>query len=201
MENEELIPTQQIGRQTDAEEKRKFNSLKEAEIACQISAIRLLNVNDWHKISPAKGIRFQLTDSNGAKLDRLAKQKDYIQIDITTNCAKNEESRIWLCIEHFEEFSDVYRDIDGILFVTRPSKAPGIADSKIAHFLSSRATSTFIVFREANVLSVEFHGRNEAPNTEGLNLIDLAKNLVVSKGSNTELYFKQWQYLVSGILS
>ena len=200
MENEELIPTQQIGQQSDVEEQKAFSSRNKAEIAYRTSSGHLLKVNEWHKTSNFISMRFQLVGRNGEKLDRLAAEKDFIRINFKVKDAQRRGYHAWVCIEHLEEFTDIYRDIDCTLMVTRPSNVPGSDEKKIAHFLSNRATCTFLVFRQSNVLNVEIHGRNEAPNTEGLSLIDLAKNLVVNPGSEAELYLKHWHLLIKGIL-
>ncbi|ARS40391.1 hypothetical protein CA265_12285 [Sphingobacteriaceae bacterium GW460-11-11-14-LB5] len=201
MKKDDLIPTQQIGQQSDAEEEKIFPSPMEAIAAYQKAVDRLLDINEWHHISTIEASRFKLIDSFGNELDRAAREKDYIRIDIPGLGTSVGIGYDWVCIEHMEQYTDANLDIDFTLFVARPSRVPGLEENKTAHFFSDRATSTFIVFRSGNVLSAEVHGRNEVPNTEGLGLLDQARNLVVNGGSAIGLSFTQWHLLVSGILS
>jgi hypothetical protein len=201
MEKDELIPTQQIGQQTDAEVDKIFPSPREARIAYHKASERLLDVNQWHRISALEAGCFKLIDSGGNGLDREAREKDFIRIDIPGPETAVGIGYDWVHIEHMEKFSDEGEDTEFTLFVTRPSKIPGELDPRTAHFFSDRASSTFIVFRRGNVLSAEVHGRNEVPNTEGLDLLDQARNLVVNGGSAVGLSFTQWHLLVSGILA
>lgn len=201
MEKDELIPTQQIGQHTDAEQEKIFTSPDEARTAYKIAARRLLEVNQWHQISEVEASCFKLIDSRGNELGREAREKDYIRIDIPGLGTAVGIGYDWVHIEHMERFSDEREDTEFTLFVARPSRIPGQQDPRTAHFFSDRASSTFIVFRSGNVLTAEVHGRNEVPNTEGLDLLDQARNLVVNGGSAVGLYLTQWPLLVSGILA
>ncbi|TCD26557.1 hypothetical protein EZ456_13285 [Pedobacter psychrodurus] len=200
MEKQELIPTQQIGQQTDAEEEKILVSTVEAKATYQKVVQHLLDVNEWYRISTIEASCFKLFDQNGSPLNRAALEGDYIRIDIPGPGTAAGKGFDWVYIEQLEKYADDGSDIDFTLFVARPSRVPGIFGGKIAHFFTDRATSTFIVFRRANVLSVEVHGRNEVPNTQDQNLLDKTRNLVVNGGSTIGMSFAQWHLLVSGIL-
>lgn len=201
MEKEELIPTQQIGRQTDAVEEKIFSTAIEAKTAYQQAANRLLDVNKWQRNSTITASSFALFDSDGSPIERLVQQGDYIRIDIPGPGTSAGNGYDWVCIENMEQFSDEESGIEFTLLVARPSKNPGECDDKIAHFFTNQATSTFFVFRRASVLSVEVHGRNELPNTQDQNLLDKVRNLVVNGGSAIGMSFTQWHLLISGILN
>lgn len=201
MEKETLIPTQQIGQQTDAEEEKIFSSSAEAKAAYEEAVVRLLDINNWQTISTIEASDFALYDFSGLPLNRPVEENDYVRIDIPGPGTKVGKGYDWVCIEYLEKFSDVGSDIDFTLFVARPSSIPGEAGEKIAHFFTDRATSTFMVYRRENVLSAEVHGRNEVPNIDEQPLLDKARNLLVNGGSAVGMSFVQWHLLVSGILS
>ncbi|WP_316797770.1 hypothetical protein [Pedobacter frigidisoli] len=200
MEKEDLIPSQQVGQQTDAEEEKIFDSPAAASLAYKQAVLRLKNVNQWHTISRIEASCFVLFDKNGIQVARNAKESDYIRIDIPGPGTSAGKGYDWVCIEHMEEFSGPESDVEFTLIVARPSKTPGVVSAKIAHFFTNQATSTFMVFRRGNVLSAEVHGRNEVPNTENQAFLDKTRNLVVNGGSAIGMSYIQWHLLASGIL-
>lgn len=201
MEKEELIPTQQVGQQTDACKEEVFSSPDEAKKAYNAAKICLLDVNQWHKISSVEASRFTLFNKNGEPLFRSAQESDYMRIDIPGPGTEEGKGYDWVCIEHLESFSSVESDVDFTLFVARPCAVPGSAERNTAHFFTEQATSTFLVFRRSNVLSAEVHGRNEVANIAGKNLADKARNLMVNGGSSIGMSYAQWHLLVSGIIA
>lgn len=200
MEKQELIPTQQIGQQTDAEEEKILSTADEARAAYQIAVQRLLEVNNWHKISKIEASCFAVFDENNFPLDTPVKEGDFIRIDIPGPGTSEGNGFDWVYIEKLDQYSDMESDVDFTLFVARPTKVPGITGGEVAHFFTDKATSTFLVFRRANVLNVEVHGRNEVPNTYHKNLLDSTRNLMVNGGSAMGMSFVQWHLLVRGIL-
>lgn len=201
MEKERLIPTQQIGQQTDAEEEKIYTTQEDALAAYHTAAERLQDVNKWHEISSIEASCFTLFDNQGIQLDRKARQGDYIRIDIPGPGNSVGEGYDWVYVEHLEKYSNTEENVDFTLLVARPSKNPGNSEDKIAHFFSDLATSTFMAFRKVNVLSVEVHGRNELPNSYEQKLLDQLRNLMVNGGSAIGMSFIQWHLLVSGILN
>lgn len=201
MEKEELIPTQQVGQQTDACKEEVFSSPDQAVTAYNYAKICLLNVNQWHEISSIEASRFALFDKKGDPLFRPAQESDYIRIDIPGPGTEEGKGYDWVCIEHLESFSSRDSDVDFTLFVARPCAVPGSGGIDIAHFFTGQATSTFLVFRRSNVLSAEVHGRNEVANIAGKNLADKARNLMVNGGSTIGMSYAQWHLLVSGIIT
>jgi len=200
MEKQELIPTQQIGQQTDAEEEKIFSSKEEAKAAYHTAVRKLLSVNEWHNISMIEASCFSIHDKNGSSVNRPVAEGDFIRIDIPGPGTSEGKGFDWVHIEKLDEYSDIESDVEFTLFVARPSQVPGTFGGKVAHFFTDRSTSTFMIFRRANVLSVEVHGRNEVPNTHGQNLLDKTRNLLVNGGSAVGMSFAQWHLLVSGIL-
>lgn len=200
MEKQELIPTQQIGQQTDAEEEKILINADEAKAAYQIAVQRLLEVNKWHKISKMKASCFAVFDSNSFPLETPVKEGDFIRIDIPGPGTSEGDGFDWVYIEKLEQYSNLETDVDFTFFVARPTKVPGITGGEVAHFFTEKATSTFLVFRRENILNVEVHGRNEVPNTKHQNLLDSARNLIVNGGSAMGMSFVQWHLLVAGIL-
>ena len=69
-----------------------------------------------------------------------------------------------------------------------------------AHFFNGDATSTLIVKRNGNTVTVSYHGRNELPNTKDVNTTDKIRNAVVAAGAIAGLSEIQWKALVKGFL-
>ncbi|TCD08338.1 hypothetical protein EZ449_13130 [Pedobacter frigidisoli] len=200
MEKEDLIPSQQIGKQTDAEQEKLFSSPKAAGEAYHLAMVKLLDVNAWHKISGIDTTYFELFDRNGNSHHHTAKESDYIRIDVSGAVA-SEGKCYWVCIEHMECYSQHETDVEFTLFVARPCKVPGEIGGSVAHFFTNRATSTFMVFRRGNVLTAGIYGRNEVANTVPDGMLDKSRNVVYKNGSADGMSFAQWQLVLAGILA
>lgn len=81
----------------------------------------------------------------------------------------------------------------------RPSKNPTDKTHHIAHFYSSKATSTFIIQRYPTHLKAAVYGRNESPNFDA-SLIDIARNITVAIGGMIGIAKIQWKQLTNGFL-
>lgn len=62
-EIEELIPTQRLGQQTDAHERKKYDSSNQTKLGYPGAVARLLDVNNWYGNAMLPAAKFFLFDS------------------------------------------------------------------------------------------------------------------------------------------
>lgn len=201
MEKDDLIPSQQIGKQTDAVKEKKFSSSPKAREFFDKAVSRLLDVNNWHKISTIEVSCFQLFDRKGLELERIASEGDFIGIDIPGPGTSEGKEYDWVHIESMEHYSNAESDTDFTVFVARPCSVPGQMGSKTAHFFTRSATSTFLIFRKGETVSAEVHGRNEVTYVHQEGILGNVRNIMVNAGNTLGMSYLQWDLLVSGILS
>jgi len=201
MEKDDLIPSQQIGKQTDAVKAKKFSSGLAAKEFFDKAVSRLLNINHWHRISTIETIRFQLFDNKGSALERIASDGDFIRIDIPGPGTSAGKGYDWVHIESMEQYSNAKSDTDFAVFLARPCPVPGQMGNYTAYFFIPSATLTFLVFRKGEMVSAEVHGRNEIPYVRQEGILDKVLNIRVNAGHTLGMRYIEWDLLVSGILS
>ncbi|WP_316831725.1 hypothetical protein [Pedobacter aquatilis] len=199
MDRHAIIPSQQVGQQTDAEEKKVFPDSEAAKKYYGQARLRFVNINEWHKISLVEASRFTLFDSTGKAKKGAVALGDYMRIDIPGPGSDDGHGFDWVHIEHLEEEEDESSDEEILFFAARPS-APAGEMGIVAHFFTSQASSTFILHRKANIVFAAVHGRNEVPNLVAGSLLDKTRNLLINAGSLAGASFTQWHILLKGIL-
>lgn len=192
------VPVHQSGAETDAVESVACGSNIEAIEFYQIVMKRLTEVNRWGEMSSIPLSSFKLFDHNGRSCDRTVAEGDYIRIDIPGPGTRIGKGYDWVHVEAV--FSEVDFDEDVFTLRVRPSSHPLDPDGKTAHFLTSRATSTFQIRRIKNVVYAEEHARNESPNMETGNGLDNFRNALVGTAARIGLSYPQWKSLVKGLL-
>lgn len=191
-----LVPRQVIGSQMDVVEERKLSNLIQAQEFFSIAAKRLLEVNEWSKISGLSD--FKIFAPEGKEAMRSAQKGDFIRIDIPGPGPVSGDGFDWVMIEEIKK--DHEGDQEMISMCVRPCPSPFNNDKQTAHFLKNHATSTFIVRRDGITVWAEEHGRNEQANTDEGNLIDRTRNLIVGFSAKLGLSYPQWKLLVKGLL-
>ena len=201
MEQEkENIPEQRKGKKTDTSESVRLDSVEEAKQHFSVCKNRLLDVSSWHELSGKGTAGFDLTDSKGDSVRRLAKKGDHFKIDIPAPGNTTGEGNDWVRIEEIEDQSNSQAQEEYLAIHVRPASNPKNQDKEVAHFFKDEATSTFLVKREGNTVLAEVHGRNETPNTKDTNLIDTVRNAVVAVGAMLGFSDLQWKSLVKGLV-
>lgn len=192
-----LIPDQYRGSRMDAEEQRCGKDIKDAIKIYHLGCERLLNVNRWDSLAEVSA--FQLIDNSGVRVDRAAREGDYIRIDIPGPGTMAGMGYDWVKIEQIKSFD---RENDQVLAMTvRPSAHPVSGSTEIAHFLKDIATSTFIIRRNGNEGFAEEHGRNEVANTAVRRMLDRGRNFTVGIAAKLGLSYPQWKILVKAFLA
>lgn len=200
-EGKPLVPGQQKGAETNAEESVTASSVEEAKLIFMNAKERLLDINHWHRWAGFGSAEFHVTDERGRRLERSAREGDFVCIDIPGPGTDAGDGKDWVRVESIESCYDPANDYEVFTLVVRPTVNPKSSTGETAHFYTSDATSTYIVQREGKKVWVAERGRNEIPNTEVDKALDKARNVAVAVGGMAGLSKIQWKALVKGLLN
>ncbi len=192
------IPKNESGLQTDTESSRDFDDARQAEEFYQIAKKRLLHVNEWQGLAGPATAGFSLTDENGKEVDRAVQEGDHFKIDIPGPGPASGEGYDWVKVEAIVSQEGEAEAFTAI--TVRPAPNPLSHKKDIAHFFSGEATSSFVVKREKNKVTAGVYGRNEKPNTSSETTTDKVRNTAVAAGAMSGFSKIQWKSLVNGIL-
>ncbi|MFL5754432.1 MAG: hypothetical protein ACJ76F_13555 [Bacteroidia bacterium] len=106
----------------------------------------------------------------------------------------------WVRIEEFENKLNQLKDEEIFGFRVRPTANPRGLEKESAHFYTKTASSTFLIVRVADKVTVMEKGRNEKTNTESGSLITRLRNAAVAVGARLGLARPQWKMLIKGVL-
>ncbi len=175
-----------------------FNSPEEASTFYEVAKQRLIDVNNWDKVSNLPSSTFMLCDSTGQQVNRNVQLGDYLKIDIPAPGTDTGDGFDWVKVEFIEEQQQDGADI--MSFRVRPTDNPESQEQAVAHFFADAATSTFQVKKSGTTVFAEVHGRNEVPNTDTEHILDNVRNTVVGLGATAGAAFPQWKGLVTGLV-
>ena len=195
---EDIIPKQESGIETNTETSVAFNSPEEAKAFYQKVKHRLLHVNNWQRLAGSLTAGFQLTDKKGKEVNRAAEKGDYFKIDIPGPGPVTGDGFDWVQVEAIEEKEE--EDKQSIALRVRPATNPNNKEKDIAHFFSVEATSCFMAKREKNTVTAAIYGRNEKPNTDTETIVDKTRNTAIATGAVTGFAKLQWKSLVNGLV-
>lgn len=199
--DDELVPQQETGTETNTEETVTLRDEKEAQALFERAKERLLNVNTWEELCGTGSANFVLTDPAGQEVNRLAQPRDHFKIDIPGPGPVTGEGYDWVQIEQIEELHEPERNADCVLVRVRPATNPKGGADDVAHFFSEEATSNFMVRREGNTVTAAVYGRNELPNTKAESAVDKARNTMVALSAMAGISKLQWKQLVKGLIA
>jgi hypothetical protein len=199
---EKIIPSQKDGGKKDIEHSVTAVDNDDARKLFVIARNRLLDVNNWDKVSGVLSAKFHLTDSSGSEVDRTAEQDDYFKIGLPAPGPADGRGFDWVKIEAIEEKSDTSGPYESIGIRVRPASDPTQNGENVAHFFNSDATSTFLVERHEKKVTASVFGRNEKPNTKETDkVVDKIRNAVVGAGAIAGLSNIQWKSLITGLIA
>ena len=195
------IPEHEHGAKKTLKHSYSAESPEDAEELFIVAKDRLLDVNNWNRTAVAVSAVFELADHHGNHLNRKAHKGDYIKIDLPAPGSKTGDGYDWVVIEQiaYDDYPDEHTE--SILMQVRPAPAPTNGNEDVAHFFKADATSSFIIERHGKLLMAHYYGRNEVPNTEAENPVDIVRNAVVATGAVIGLSDVQWNNLIQGFLS
>lgn len=196
---ENPIPAQEKGGEMNAVAEASFSKAEEANAFYEIAKQRLLDVNNWNKVSNLPSSTFMLCDPSGQQVNRSVQLGDYLKIDIPAPGTSAGDGFDWVKVEFIEEEHQDGEDI--MSFRVRPTDNPETDEQSVAHFFGDAATSTFQVKKSGTKVLAEVHGRNETPNTETDHIIDKIRNTIVGLGATAGAAYPQWKGLVAGLVT
>ncbi|MFB6456134.1 hypothetical protein ACE38W_12755 [Chitinophaga sp. Hz27] len=195
-----LVPEQSAGGQSNTTSSITAASSNEAQQLYETARHRLLDINNWHKISGDLSATFQLIAANGAKVNREAQEGDSIRINIPGPGNKAGKGFDWVKIEHIEGGADAKKELAYIGIKVRPYHPPANNDASATHFFEKDATSSFVVTKIGNTIGAAVYGRNEKPNIRSKRMLDKVRNFFIGLGAITGFSKVQWKALVKGIV-
>ena len=195
------VPSQKEGAKSDTVYSVKLKSHEEALDLYQTAKKRLMKIYEWHQLCRLETATFVLTGGDGQKIKRLAREGDYLRIDIPGPGSKTGKGYDWVRIKKILQETDTERDYEATVIHVSPADNPRNNSSSTAHFFDKNSSSTFLVTREKNVVTAEIHGRNEKPNTDPDNPLDVIRNTFVAIGAILGFSKFQWKQLAKGLLA
>ncbi len=197
-----VVPEHEKGKRTDIESTKTMNTRSEALQEFDACKQRLLNVNNWSRISGKGSATFNLTDGKGIEIDKDAVEVgDYFKIDVPGPGTATGDGFDWVHVEKVETLLDEDGDKESLVITVRPATNPQNRKEDIAHFFTDEATSSFVVERSGLTITAGVHGRNEKPNTDAEAATDMARNVMMAFGAIVGFSEAQWKKLVDGILN
>ncbi|ROI05868.1 MULTISPECIES: hypothetical protein [unclassified Chryseobacterium] len=191
------VPRQKFGGFHDTESEKQFDPAL-IPLKFEILKRRFFMINHWKSYCGSAFADFKLYDSNAEPVERDPQKGDFIRIDIPGPGEPEAKGYDWV------EVSDIcyYQDSvsESIMMTCRPCKNPkNKKNDHIAHFYSSKATSTFMISKGHAYLKTAVYGRNESPNFKA-GFIDVVRNIFVAAGGMMGIAKIQWKVLTDGFL-
>jgi len=194
----DIVPNQHTGKAIDAESTVELKDEKEANAFFGEVKERLLNVNQWKEYAGNLSASFQLVDKDGVEVQRKAQKGDYLKIDIPGPGSLSGDGYDWVHVEEVESSST--SDSDRFGFRVRPTDNPQSKKEDTAHFYSPESTSSFIVERNKNRITVSILDRNTKPNTDADSTTDKIRDAVVGAAGAISFSKIQWKNLADGLV-
>lgn len=191
------VPQQKSGGFHDTESKKQFE-IEWVPFKFEILKKRFLSVHQWKSYCGEAFADFKLYDSTGNPTERDPQKGDFIRINIPGPGEKEAKGYDWVEIVDICFYQDTISE--SIMITCRPSRNPIDTKSKhIAHFYSSKATSSFLIYKSPTHLKTAVYGRNESPNFNA-SFIDIIRNIIVAAGGMMGIAKIQWKQLTDGFL-
>ncbi|MGE8553223.1 MAG: hypothetical protein ACN6OB_04695 [Chryseobacterium jejuense] len=190
------VPEQDSGGFHDTETIVKFDKAL-LPLKFEILKKRFFSVNKWMSYCGDAFAAFKLYAPNGNPVERDPQKGDFVRINIPGPGETEAKGYDW--VEIIDICYDEDADSESIMMTCRPSTNPTDESLHIAHFYSSKATSTFMIQRYATHLKTAVYGRNESPNFNA-SFIDRLRNIAVAIGGMMGIAKIQWKQLTNGFL-
>jgi hypothetical protein len=145
-QQENIIPSQDSGIQTNTESAEELDTEKEAKAFYVTVCKRLMDINNWQQYAGKATASFQLTDKSGKEVERDPQKGDHLKIDIPGPGSVSGQGFDWVQIEAIEKDQD--EKTQWTAMRVRPATSPLNEKEDVAHFFSDDTTSTFMVRQE-----------------------------------------------------
>lgn len=189
-----IVPENNDGKSVDLEESVTAADPDEAMLIYKTACMRLLNPGIWHELTGPLSANFK-PENDKQELN----EKDFIMIDLPAPKNDAGEGHDWVQVESIVKNAE--KDAELSLGLTlRPSVNPNHPQEGVAHFFDEDATSSFIIKKNATIITASYYGRNEKPNTNEAKLKDKIRNKIVATGALAGLSELQWTSLLKSFL-
>lgn len=195
----EAIPQQKKGASFDIRESIMLADRKDAVHRYAAVKNRLLNVLLWGELAGEARDTFVLTDAQGKRINREAREGDLIKIHLPGPRSLIGDGEDWVSIERIYEQSNKRLDEVFTALTVRPNRNPVAKSPAIAHFFGQYTTNTFLVCRHRTEIVSSIHGRNEQINID-TDWLDLIRNLMVAIPAKIGLSNPHWKRLAKGLI-
>ena len=198
---DELIPSNQVGKQLDLTSTIEKKSREEAEALYNKAAARLLLPGGWQQIAGWASAEFTAFDDSQQILSRPVKEGDYIRINIPGPGTSKGEGYDWVRVGLVSDETDKDYIAQYLGLRLDTSTDPFADDPGTAHFFEEGASSTLLIIRKGNTVQSSYHGRNERINNRTDKVLDNIRNTLTGAGALGGLSELQWNGLLKGLLS
>lgn len=196
----ENIPVQKMGHQTDIIEHICLQDERDAEELYNVAKLRLLNMWNWSNIADGPSSEFELTDKYGDPVNRPAQRGDKLKINLPGSKFLAGNHSDWVVVMSIIEEFDPFENTALTAIKVRPTTDPKSNKKEIAHFFDPHASITFLVRRIGHVVSAEIHGRNEVTNAKAESLLEVARHYLLAIRAKLGLSKSEWAHLSKGFL-
>ncbi|WP_159473791.1 hypothetical protein [Dyadobacter sp. 3J3] len=193
-----IVPSQEEGKKINVESSIDTKNTELAKSRFEISKNRLIDVNNWQKLTGNFLANFHLTDQKGNPVNSTVQEGMYFKIDIPGPGSKAGDGFDWVKVEKIEVFNSP--DFQSIGIRVRPAPNPLSTNKDIAHFYSFEATSTFTVTREMTKVTAAVYDRNTKTNKDSDQLLDQLRNTIVGMSGIISFSRIQWKSLTEALL-
>ena len=194
------IPTQEKGGFHNTESRKEFDDPETTLQNFAVLKTRFYSINEWKDFCGEGFADFRLFDALGNPIEREPKAGDYVRIDIPGPGGSEAKGFDWVQIVEVNDHYTKDDEFENLLITCSPSKDPtNPKSSHIAHFYSSKATSTFMISRGNNYIHAAVYGRNESINTNAC-FTDKIRNMFIAIGGIMGFSKIQWKRLSDGLL-
>lgn len=193
-----LIPENTGGKEITVEAFTELSSPDDARSFYEKVKDKFLYIHNWGEIAGALSPDFQLTDNEGNEVDRNVQKGDHFRIDIPGPGSHAGNGFDWAFVEDVKEVHQT--DVDSIAIRVRPAENPKSDNTAVAHFLSKKSTSTFVLTREGSKVIASIYDRNIEANDETEEPLDKLRNAVVGLTAKYGMSKLQWQALVDAFV-
>lgn len=193
------VPENEAGKALDIECIVKEDLFQEAMNTFDIARSRLLHPSLWQQLAGTGTASFSVSSANSDKIEPQVHANDFLRIDIPGPGPVAGEGFDWVKVEEIQENRLPDADASFVMRL-RACANPHHPGEGTAHFFTEEATSTFILKRNGDTVTLSYHGRNEKPNTSNVNTMDKIRNALVGGSAIAGLSEIQWKALLQGIL-
>ncbi|MFZ1586334.1 MAG: hypothetical protein WAT40_16340, partial [Saprospiraceae bacterium] len=130
--NQELIPKQEKGSHVDILENKTFGLDSEAILFYKNMKVRLLDINNWHKVCKSTLSKFYLVDSYNQLIESDPIIGLYIKIDIPGPATKMGAGFDWVIIRNVSYIEEI--NYQAIYIVVQPAPNPINNGQETSHF-------------------------------------------------------------------